>query len=386
MYKVNDKTLQQRLGFVAKAPRWAIAHKFPAQQATTVLENIEVQVGRTGRITPVAKLAAVQVGGVTVRNATLHNEDYIRERDIRIGDTVFIERAGDVIPKVIGIAPDKRLPHAVPFVFPTHCPACNNPLTRLEGEADYRCLNSLDCPAQLEAQLIHFCSKTAFDIDGLGEKQVQLFIGKGWLHSPLDIFSLHHKAEELKTLEGYGEKSVTNLIQAIENARTISLPRFLVALNIPLVGTQVATMLVERYTTLDTLIHAATTQPDDLLAIDGIGEKLQQGLSRFFSQPHIMDLVSALQEAVKIQPFSAQRAQNHFFSGKTVVLTGTLTSLSRAEAKARLSEKGAKVAGSISTKTDYLIAGEAAGSKLKKAQELGVAIMDEAELIARLEQ
>jgi DNA ligase (NAD+) len=385
VYKVDDKNLQQRLGFVARAPRWAIAHKFPAEQATTVIEAIDVQVGRTGVVTPVARLRPVQVAGVTVSNATLHNEDYIKERDIRVGDSVFVERAGDVIPKVIGVVPGKRQTSAVAYCFPVACPACASELVRLPEEAAWRCVNHLNCPAQLEAQLSYFVSKSGLDIDGLGEKQIKRFLEVGFLNTMADIFRLPSHAAEIAEWDGWGEQSVQNLVQAIETRKQISLPRLLAALGIPMIGLQVATQLAGAYGRLADLQAVTLTEPDKLADIDGIGPKLVESLQRFFAEESNQQLLADLQEVgLEIEAYVAPQTVESALSGKTVVLTGTLTSMGRAEAKAKLQQLGAKVVGSISASTDLVIAGDGAGSKLTKAQELGVQIWDEAMWIQQL--
>lgn len=387
VYKVNDKSLQQRLGFVARAPRWAIAHKFPAEQATTVLEDIQIQVGRTGVLTPVARLKPVHVGGVTVSNATLHNQDYIKERDIRIGDTVFVERAGDVIPKVVAPVAEKRPKGTEAYDFPTMCPACGSQAVRLEGEAAWRCMNKMNCPAQLEALLMHFVGRKQFDIDGLGEKQIQKFIGLGWLESPADIFHLQDYADEMRELEGYGDKSVDNLLAAIEASKTIALPRFVAALGIPLVGEQVATLLASRYASLDRLAQVARENVEELEAIDGIGPRLAESLLDFFVEEHNRELLRQLEQAgVVVEDYTAPQTADNPFKGKTVVLTGALEGMSRDEAKARLQTLGAKVSSSVSGKTDYVVAGAEPGSKLKKANELGVSVLDEAQFRQLMER
>ena len=386
VYKVNDKKLQERLGFVARAPRWAIAHKFPAEQATTVLEKIDFQVGRTGKITPVARLQPVFVGGVTVSNATLHNEDYIAERDIREGDTVFVERAGDVIPKVVSVVEGKRSAGAEKHIFPAQCPECESDLVRLDGEADWRCMNHLNCPAQVKAGMIHFVGRTTFDIDGLGKKQVEKFMELGWLETLVDIFRLGRYADEMRELEGYGDKSVDNLLASLEAARDVSLPKFLAALGIPLIGAQVATLLATKYGTLEALSEAVENRLDEVANIDGIGPRIADHLFKFFSEAHNKELLEGLlnpEWGVRLAVYEAEVANEGFFTGKVVVLTGTLTQMSRDEAKARLQGQGAKVSGSVSSKTDYVIAGEAAGSKLKKAEALDVEILDEIAFLAQ---
>ena len=385
VYKVNSTALQERLGFVARAPRWAIAHKFPAEQASTVLLDIEVQVGRTGVVTPVARLDPVYVGGVTVSNATLHNEDYIAERDIRIGDVVFVERAGDVIPKVIGTAPNGRKQEAAPYKFPQQCPACKSELIRIEGEAAHRCLNHFECPAQIEASILHFVGRTQFDIDGLGEKMVELLLNKGFIKSAADIFTLKDHREALVALEGYGEKSIDALLEAIEASKVVSYPRFMAALGIPMVGNQVATLLGNRWPKFDDFMQVAQSEngQEAIQNIDGIGPRIAENVCDFFKNGRNQAQLQAFLEAgVKVEDFEVPTMEKEtIFTGKTVVLTGTLSTLSRDEAKHRLQKMGAKVSSSISAKTDYLIAGEKAGSKLKKAESLGVAILTEEDLL-----
>jgi DNA ligase (NAD+) len=387
VYKVNDKTLQQRLGELARTPRWAIAHKFPPEQATTILENIEVQVGRSGKITPVAKLKPVHVGGVTVSNATLHNEDYIKQRDIRIGDTVFIERAGDVIPKVVSAVLDKRPANAQPFHFPHTCPACGTKLVRLEDEADWRCPNVSGCPAQHDAFLRHFVSRGALDIDGLGEKQLEEFTRLGFINSAADIFHLNKHRAQIEQLEGYGEKSVSNLLAAIEAAKTPTLQRFIIALGIPNVGEATAADLALHFKTWEKIVEAIK-QPDAealLINISGIGPIVAQSIITHLTERHTVKLVSDLL-ATGLRPQSATAAprRSGYFSDKTVVLTGTMESMSRDEAKARLGQQGAKVTNSVTSNTDYLIVGADAGSKLKQATKLGVATLEEKEFLEKL--
>ena len=387
VYKVNEKVLQSRLGVVARAPRWAMAHKFPAEQATTKILDIDLQLGRTGVITPVARLEPVPIGGVMVSNATLHNEDYITERDIRIGDTVFIERAGDVIPKVMSVVLAERPAESTAYVFEKEAKEAFGPTVfRPEGEAAWR-VDGVQTTEQLEAGLRHFVSKNAFDIEGFGEKQVKLFVEKGWLSRPSDIFTLKEKhQEDLLAMEGYQEKSVANLLDAIEKAKVeITLPRFLAALGIPLVGGQVATVLANKFNSLQNLVQAAAEAVEDVADIDGIGPKIAQNLHAFFTKPENIELLKAFEEA-GVRPkayISMQRAEG-FFTDKTVVLTGTLIQMTRAEAKVRLQEVGAKVVGSVSGKTDYVVAGEEAGSKLKKAESLGVTVLDEEAFIEKL--
>ena len=385
VYKVNDIALQKRLGFVAKAPRWATAHKFPAEQVTTVLHDIEIQVGRTGVVTPVAKLKPVAVGGVMVSNATLHNEDYIIERDIRIGDTVFVERAGDVIPKVVKVVESKRPAVTEKYNFPKNCPSCAHPLLREEGEAAFKCVNHTACPAQQREQMVHVVSKNVFDIDGLGPKQIDLFLKEGFIEDWADIFVLKGRRDALLNLKGFKEKSVDNILTAIEAAKDITLPRFIAALGMHMVGTQVATLLAERFGDFESFKQAAIHQPDQLVDIDGIGEVIAQNIHQTFQHEDSLKLIEkVLSFGVVPQGYQSSKGQGGFFAGKTVVLTGTLSTLGRSEAKEKLAQQGAKVSSSVSSKTDFLIAGEAAGSKLKKAKDLGVQVLTEQEMLAQL--
>ncbi len=387
VYKVDDKSLQTRLGELARTPRWATAHKFPPEQATTEILDIIVSVGRTGRVTPVAKLRAVGIGGVTVTNATLHNEDYITQRDIRVGDTVFVERAGDVIPQVVSVVESKRPPGSQPYRYPHTCPACGSELHRDPDEADWRCLNHYDCPAQIQAALEHFVSRGAFDIEGLGEKQLSRFLTDGLIRTAPDIFRLHQHAETLKQTEGFGELSVTKLLANIEKAKHMPLPRFLVALGIPHVGEATAHDLATAFPTRELLLDAVR-QPDaaaQLESIEGIGPVMAESVVSFFANGHNQALVSGLHEVgVHVQPYQPRTRTEGYFTGKTVVLTGTLPTLTREEAKARLLAQGAKVTGSVTSKTEYVIAGAEAGSKLKNAQALNIPILDEDEFLKRI--
>jgi DNA ligase (NAD+) len=395
VYKVDRLDLQERLGFVSRAPRWAIAHKFPAEKATTVLKDIEIQVGRTGALTPVAKLEPVTVGGVMVRNATLHNEDEIARKDVRIGDTVIIQRAGDVIPQVISAVEDKRPNGLKPFEFPVLCPACGshavreiNPKTGKE-DAARRCTGGLICPAQAVERLKHFVSRNAYDIEGLGAKQIEAFYEEGRVMRPADIFTLEARnartGKPLQEKEGWGEQSVTNLFAAINERRSISLDRFIYALGIRHVGETTARLLAKSYGTIDALrsvMVAASdhesTEYSELNNIDGIGPVVADAIVEFFGEPHNSDVLDALLEQLTPEPFVVEEADSPV-TGKTVVFTGSLERLSRTEAKVMAERYGAKVAGSVSSKTDYVVAGEAAGSKLKKAQELGVKVLSEDE-------
>ncbi|GAB4137747.1 MAG: NAD-dependent DNA ligase LigA [Sphingomonadales bacterium] len=404
VYKVDRLDWQQRLGFVARAPRWAIAHKFPAEQAQTRLLDIDIQVGRTGALTPVAKLEPVSVGGVMVANASLHNEDEIARKDVRIGDMVLIQRAGDVIPQVLGPVLEARPRDAAPYRFPHLCPACGSHAEREEGEAIRRCTGGLICPAQRVERLRHFVSRAAFDIEGLGERQIELFFNEGWLQSPADIFRLHRQAESLKGRKGFGEQSVANLLAAIEARRHIGLDRFLYALGIRHVGEVTARDLAKAYGTWDRLAQSMRTLADQRadqrqrLADEGIaadkldaklnawlqaqinvaqvGPVMAAALVDFFAEPRNQQVLDDLLDEVTVEPFVFAVEQSPI-SGKTVVFTGTLEQMSRAEAKARAEAMGAKVAGSVSAKTDLVVAGPGAGSKLKKAAELGLEVIDE---------
>ena len=385
VYKVDWLDWQARLGTISRSPRWAIAHKFPAEQATTVLDAITIQVGRTGTLTPVANLAPVTVGGVVVSRATLHNEDYIAEKDIRVGDTVVVERAGDVIPKVVEVVKAERPKGTKQFTFPKRCPVCDSSAVREDGEAARRCTGGLICDAQAVERLRHFVGRDAFDIDGLGEKQITVFWHEGLVRSPADLFGLEAHADDLRTREGWGETSVRNLMAAIEARREIGLDRFILALGIRQIGQANARLLAQHYGALEALIAAADAARDeeseayaDLVGIDGIGPKVAADIIDFFTEPHNRAVVADLAAEVRVETFAAPAAPSPI-TGKTVVFTGKFAGMGRAEAKARAQALGAKVAGSVSARTDYLVAGEDAGSKLKKAGELGVAVLTEDE-------
>lgn len=399
VYKVNDLALQARLGFRSTTPRWAIAHKFPAELAWTQLVDIEIQVGRTGALSPVARLSPVTVGGVVVSNATLHNQDYIegrdgngdpiREgRDIRVGDWVQVYRAGDVIPKIADVDLSKRPADAVPYAFPQTCPECDSPAIRDGGDAVHRCTGGLICPAQAVERLKHFVSRAAFDIDGIGAKQVEQFYADGWIKTPVDIFKLQERygtgLQQLKNREGWGAKSTQKLFDAIEDKRTIPLNRLIFALGIRHVGETNAKVLAQNYTTWEALEAAMTTarlgegaEWDSLINIDGIGQVMASSLVSTFQSKAERSSVDALVSELHIQAVTAPQTSNSPVAGKTVVFTGTLEKLSRAEAKARAEALGAKVSGSVSSKTDLLVAGPGAGSKAKKAAKLGVETIDE---------
>lgn len=392
VYKVNRLDYQERLGFVSRAPRWATAHKFPAEKAITKLKAIEIQVGRTGALTPVARLEPITVGGVVVSNATLHNEDEIRRKDIRIGDTVVIQRAGDVIPQVVEVVQDKRPKDSHEYEFPDHCPICNSLAIREEGEAVRRCTGGLICDAQAVERLKHFVSRLAFDIEGLGSKIIELFWEKEIIKSPADIFRLRQKNDDgeisppLQEWEGWGEKSASNLFAAIEERQSIELNRFIYALGIRQIGEATAKRLASNYTSFENLRAAMMDAQDResesfdyLISIDDIGPAVADDLLGFFAEKHNQDILDDLQNVLRIKDFEQNVNLNSAVAGKTVVFTGTLTTMTRAEAKAKAESLGAKVAGSVSKKTDYVVAGEDAGSKLKKATELGVSVLTEEE-------
>lgn len=379
--KVNDIAQQQTLGFVAKSPRWAIAYKFPAQEEMTLLEDVDFQVGRTGAVTPVARLKPVFVGGVTVSNATLHNADEIERLGVMVGDTVIIRRAGDVIPQIVAIVPERRPEDAKAIAFPQHCPVCGSLVDRLEGEAVARCSGGLFCEAQRKEAIKHFASRKALDIDGMGDKIVEQLIDKELVQSPADLFKL--TASMMTMLDRMGMKSATNLALAIEAAKTTTLPRFLYALGIREVGEATAANLAAHFGSLDALRIATIEQ---LIEVEDIGEVVAQHVAHFFAQPHNLEVIDALIAAgVNWPAIEAPSADKQPLKGQTWVLTGTLNQLNRNDAKAQLQVLGAKVAGSVSKNTDCLVAGEAAGSKLAKAQELGVKVIGEDELLALLE-
>jgi DNA ligase (NAD+) len=393
VYKADRLDWQKRLGFVSRAPRWAVAHKFPAEKATTILAGIDIQVGRTGQLTPVAKLEPVTVGGVVVSNATLHNEDEIARKDVRIGDTVIVQRAGDVIPQIVAVVEEKRPKNLQPFVFPETCPACGSHAVReanpKTGKLDVarRCTGGLICPAQAVERLKHFVSRSAFDIEGLGAKQVEAFYEAGLIVQPADIFTLEQRdarsLKKLKDREGWGETSAANLFAAIDERRSIGLDRFIFALGIRHVGETTGRLLARTYGTIEQFRTAMDEARDttsgafaDLVNIDGIGEVVAGAVAAFFDETHNRDAVDALLAEVMPQEM-AQADVSSVVSGKTVVFTGTLETITRSEAKARAEELGAKVSGSVSAKTDYLVAGPGAGSKLKKAEELDVTVLTE---------
>jgi DNA ligase (NAD+) len=390
VYKINRLDWQERLGFVSRAPRWAIAHKFPAEQAVTVVNAIDIQVGRTGTLTPVARLEPIGVGGVVVSNATLHNEDEIERKDVRVGDHVVIQRAGDVIPQVVKVLLEKRRGNPRKFKFPDKCPVCGSKVVREEGEVARRCTGGLICAAQALERLRHFTSRNAFDIEGLGDKIIAELWEAKLLRTPGDIFRLAEKSEKLKPplqeWEGWGELSVRNLFRAIGSRRTIGLERFIYALGIRQVGEATARKLAANYTSLKNLRKAMAAAQDniteayaDLTAIEDIGPSVAEDLLAFFAEKHNREVLDDLESMLTVEDYKAPDISGSKVAGKTVVFTGTLPTLGRAEAKARAESLGAKVAGSVSKKTDYVIAGEDGGSKLKAARELGVKILNEQE-------
>ncbi len=398
VYKVDDLGLQERLGFVSRSPRWALAHKFPAQNAITVLEAIDINVGRTGSLNPLARLKPVTVGGVVVSNATLHNEDYIKGIgndgqpirggiDIRIGDTVVIQRAGDVIPKVMEVVLEKRPPDTKPYAFPTTCPACGSHAVREEGESVRRCTGGLICPAQAVERLKHFVSRHAMDIEGLGSQRIEEFYNEGLIVRPQDIFTLEARnrrgAEKLEEREGWGETSAKNLFAAIEARRSVPLSRFIFALGIPHIGETTAKLLARHFGSFAALRETAQAAADraseaygDLTSIAGIGEVVADAVVEFFKEPHNQHMLDALLAELTPQP-EAGSASDSPVAGKTVVFTGALEQMTRDEAKAMAERLGAKVAGSVSKKTDLVVAGPGAGSKLDKAKGFGVQVVDE---------
>jgi DNA ligase (NAD+) len=378
VYKVDRLDLQERLGFVARAPRWGLAHKFPAERAETTLEAIDIQVGRTGKLTPVGRLKPVGVGGVIVANVTLHNRDEIERLGLRIGDRVRIQRAGDVIPQVVENL-TRHEPRAS-YVFPDHCPECRSEAVSEEGEVDVRCTGGLICPAQRFERLRHFVSRGALDIEGLGEKSIAEFIELGWLHSPADIFRLRGHRQDLLGREGWKEKSVDNLLAAIEAKREPDGPRFLFGLGIRHVGIVTANDLLKCFGTIEELRRVALAEAGqaELSSVQGVGPVVAEALVDFFHEAHNREALDDLLSEVSPKPFVSDAKQTEW-SGKTIVFTGTLETMSRDEAKAQAERLGARAAGSVSAKTDLVVAGPGAGSKLKKAEEFGVRVVNEAE-------
>ena len=383
VYKVNRLDWQRQLGFVSREPRWAVAHKFPAQEEMTVVQAIDIQVGRTGKLTPVAKLAPVFVGGVTVTNATLHNEDEVRRKDVRVGDAVVVRRAGDVIPEVVSVVMDRRPRGTEPFTMPTTCPVCGSDVERLDGEVDTRCTAGLFCAAQRKQAILHYAQRRALDIENLGEKLVDQLVDQGLVSTLPDLYRL--TLTQLSALERMAEKSASNLLDGLEKSKSTTLARFIFGLGIRHVGETTAKELARHFGTLDALIgadDAALTQVSD------VGPVVAQSLRHFFGEPHNREVVAQLRIAGVHWPEhkgTPQYSTTHL-SGKIFVLTGTLPSLSREKAAALLEAVGVKVTGSVSKKTDYVVAGTDAGNKLEKARELGVPVLDEAGMLALLRQ
>jgi len=388
VYKVDRLDWQSRLGFVSRSPRWATAHKFPPEQARTRLLDIDIQVGRTGALTPVARLEPVTVGGVVVSNATLHNEDEIARKDVRVGDLVTVQRAGDVIPQVVGPVLDYRPASAVPYLYPSHCPICGSHAEREEGEVVKRCTAGLTCPAQAVERLKHFVSRDALDIEGLGVKQIEAFWDADLVKAPADIFTVACRdgttTKPLSEWEGWGETSARKLFAAIDDRRQLPFDKFLFALGVRHMGQATARTLARNYLTIETFLKAmddAATKEgeafDELLNIDGIGDIVARTIVDFFLEERNREMLVALMDEVDVLPTEIADTDGSPVVGKTVVFTGTLEKLTRAEAKSKAEELGAKVSGSVSKKTDIVVAGPGAGSKLKKAQELGVEVMTE---------
>ena len=393
VYKLDRLDWQERMGSSSRAPRWAIAHKFPAEQAETVLEKIDIQVGRTGALTPVAHLKPVTVGGVVVSRATLHNEDEIERKGVRAGDTVIIQRAGDVIPQVVAVVTDKRPADSRPFEFPHECPICGSMAIREPGEAARRCTGGLICRAQAVERLKHFVSRDAFDIEGFGKKHIEAFWEDGLIKTPGDIFRLRDHRDEIAAREGWGEQSADNLLAAIEDRRTIGLDRFIYALGIRQVGSSTGRLLARSYLSLKAwraaMMKAADADSEehaDLIAIDGIGPAMAADLTGFFAEDHNRDIMDDLAAELTVADFEAPSTEGSPVAGKTVVFTGTLEVMTRSEAKARAETLGAKVSGSVSAKTDYVVAGPGAGSKAKKAAELGITTLSEQEWLELIGQ
>lgn len=378
--KINDIALQNELGFISKAPRWAIAYKFPAQEELTLLNDVEFQVGRTGAITPVAKLEPVFVAGVTVSNATLHNGDEIERLNIAIGDTVVIRRAGDVIPQIIGVLHERRPDNAKPIIFPTNCPVCDSQIIRIEGEAVARCTGGLFCAAQRKEALKHFVSRKAMDIDGVGGKLIEQLVDRELIHTPADLFKLD--LTTLTRLERMGAKSAENALNSLENAKSTTLDRFIFALGIREVGEATALNLANHFKTLDALKDANL---EELQQVPDVGEVVANRIFIFWREAHNVAVVEDLiAQGVHWETVEVKEASENLFKDKTVVLTGTLTQMGRNEARALLQQLGAKVSGSVSSKTDFVIAGDAAGSKLAKAQELNITVLTEEEFLAQI--
>jgi len=400
VYKVNDLTLQERLGFLTRTPRWAVAHKFPAEQAITIVNNIRIQVGRTGALTPVADLEPVTVGGVVVSHATLHNEDEIKRKDIRIGDSVIIQRAGDVIPQVVEVIKDKRPQNSQEFNFPTICPCCGAHAIKEDDEAVRRCTGGLSCPAQAVERIKHFVSKDAFDIEGLGEKIIEDFYNEKILCTPDEIFTLEERNDEgdlfshqsasalhLESREGWGKKSVEKLFSAINRKKIISLERFIYALGIRQVGTATSRLIAQNYGSFSSFMNDMINKETfKLISIDGIGGAMAKDIVEFFQEEHNLTIIQKLLSFIKIDDFIDNSRKDSPLSNKTVVFTGTLEKMTRSEAKAKAQSFGAKVAGSVSSHTDYVIIGTDVGSKASKAKELGITILSETEFLELIQK
>lgn len=396
VYKINRLDWQHRMGYSARAPRWALAHKFPAQRAQTILNDILIQVGRTGALTPVAVLQPVTVGGVVVSRASLHNEDEIVRKDVRIGDTVIIQRAGDVIPQVVEVLLDKRPKDSKSFEFPHTCPVCGSHAVRIPGEVARKCMGGLVCPMQAALRLRHFVSRDAFDIEGFGSKHVEAFFKEGLIRFPQDIFTLETRDKQslspLRAREGWGSLSAQNLFKAIEERREIPLHRFIYALGIPQVGQATAKLLARHYLSYDSwkgaMIEAKDPTSEDyanLLSIDGVGPSVSEDLIAFFDEPHNLEVLEGLLNEVTVLDEKPREMSSSPLANKTLVFTGTLEHMSRPEAKVRAESLGAKVASSVSSKTDYVVVGSDAGSKAKAAKELGVRTLSEEEWLKMLE-
>lgn len=408
VYKVNDFALQERLGFVARSPRWAIAHKFPAEKAKTEIENIIIQIGRTGALTPVAVLKPVNIGGVVVSRATLHNQDEIARKDIRIHDVVLIQRAGDVIPQVLQVDLEKRPSNSSPFYFPKNCPVCDSEIIKVEEDVVLRCSGGLSCEAQLKETLKHFVSKDAFDITGLGKKQIENFYTEGRIRSFADIFTLEEREKTsenpLREKLGWGEKSIENLFFAINQKRRISLEKFIYAIGIRHVGETTSKLLAQHFVTYENFrekilgmlnvgagLAPALGRPqgsplqdyEEFISLDGIGEKMAQAILDYFRDPRNLKMVIDLEKELQIED-AVQKKSDSKFAGKSIIFTGTLEKMTRAEAKKTAEDLGMKVVGSVSSKTDFVVAGAEAGSKLKKANELGLKVLNEEEWLAML--
>ena len=392
--ELDDVVDLGELGVVAREPRWACAHKYPPEEALTIVEGIDIQVGRTGKLTPVAKLKPVYVGGVTVSNATLHNEDHVAELDVRVGDTVVVRRAGDVIPEVLRVVPERRPEGTAPFRMPAVCPVCGSAVIRDEEEKDTRCTGGLYCPAQMKLSIVHFASRRAMGIDGLGEKIVEMLVDESLVKTPADLFALTHEAltaptnatkDAPKPQKRMGPKAAQNLLESIEKAKKTTFARFIFALGCRHVGEATALNLATHFGTLAALEAADLSA---LQAVEDVGEVIAQSVEAFFKEPHNRDVIAALVAAGVVWPAAAPRAarEDSAVAGKTFVLTGTLPGMTRDEAKDRIIAAGGRVSGAVSKKTDYVVAGAEAGSKLAKAESLGVKVIDEEALLALLAQ